>query len=262
MFKRRTDFIKDAKKQVEAKRAAQANKAKPSPVIDSTSKAKPENKPNPEVRQESSQPKKTSNSRSDRIKDFIQESKDTVEQKRAEHAEEKEQKKAKDYESGKLLVEENYNQAKRDREEGRKSGRAYAEDVLNRQVTGLDPKKRSAMQYEANKGIQRTLQGANRKLLGDQGQRGIVGKGGVGYAQQRDLQRAGVDAQSGVTRDLDKLDSDLSLKKLAAMFNIEQGEASQNQLDRQMALDELHLSNERKRQRGIEDKLNKLFSRI
>ena len=118
------------------------------------------------------------------------------------------------------------------------------------------------MQYEANKGIQRSMQQANRKLLGEQGLHGITGKSGVGYAQQRDLQRMGAEAQAGVHRDLDKLNADLALKKLAASFNIEQGEAAQSQLDKQIALDELNLAEERKRQRFFEEQANKQFSRI
>lgn len=159
-------------------------------------------------------------------------------------------------------VAEKSQQSKMERQNARKEGAEYAQEVLNRDVQGLDPEKRKAMQYEANKGIQRSMQSTNRKLLGDQASRGIVGKGGVGYAQQRDLQRMGTEAQAGVTRDLDKLNADLALKKIAAMFNIEQGEAAQSQLDKQMALDELQLGEEKKRQRMYEDQAHKLFSRI
>lgn len=162
----------------------------------------------------------------------------------------------------KSQVAEKTAQSKEDRKQAREEGKAYAEDVLNRDVQGLDPAKRQAMQYEANKGIQRSMQSANRKLLGDQAQHGIVGKGGVGYAQQRDLQKMGTEAQAGVHRDLDKLNSDLALKKIAAMFNIEQGEASQAQLDKQLAIDELQLADERKRQRNFEDQFNRMFNRV
>ena len=99
----------------------------------------------------------------------------------------------------------------------------------------------------------------DRKLLGEQGRRGIVGKGGVGYAQRRDLHRMGAEAEGAVHRDLDKLDSDLALKKLAAMFNIEQGEASQQSLDKQLALDELKYEDEKKRQRRLEDQFYRQY---
>lgn len=165
-----------------------------------------------------------------------------------------------DYQKSK--VAEDVIQAKDDRKKAREEGRIYAEDVLNRDVEGLDPAKRQAMQFEANKGIQRSMQSANRKLLGEQSQHGIVGKGGVGYAQQRDLNKMGMEAQAGVHRDLDKLNSDLALKKIAAMFNIEQGEASQAQLDKQLAIDEMKLNDERKRQRIFEDQYNRMFTRV
>ena len=109
-------------------------------------------------------------------------------------------------------------QSKIDRQNAREEGRADAESFLAKDVQGLDPEKRQALQYEANKGIQRSHQAANRKLLGDQGQHGIVGKGGVGYAQQRDLHKMASEAQGAAERDLTKLDRDIALKKQAAIF--------------------------------------------
>lgn len=153
-------------------------------------------------------------------------------------------------------------QSKADRATAREEGRADTEAFLNKDIQGLDPVKRQAMQYEANKGIQRSQQSANRKLLGDQATHGIVGKGGVGYAQQRDLQKLGMEAKSGVHRDLDKLNSDLALKKKAAIFAGGEGHASQTQLDKQLAVDELQLADERKRQRKFEDDFYKQFSRV
>lgn len=153
-------------------------------------------------------------------------------------------------------------QASDDRKRAYEEGRKRAEELFSRDVQGLNPEKRKALQYEAMRGIDRSAETANRKLLGEQGRHGIVGKGGVGYAQQKDLNRMQQEAQAGVVRDLDKLDADLALKKLAAMFNIEQGEASQAQLDKQLALDELNLQEERRRQRFFEDQFNKQFSRV
>jgi len=158
-------------------------------------------------------------------------------------------------------VNDRMRQSAEERRKSREEGRKYAEDVLNRDIQGLDPIKKNALQYEANRMIDRGHQAAERKLLGEQSQRGIVGRGGVGYAQQRDLQRMANDQRGTAQRDLQKLDSDLALKKLAAMFNVEQGEALQSQLDRQLALDELHLSDERRRQRAQEERFNQLFNR-
>lgn len=150
-----------------------------------------------------------------------------------------------------------------DRKKAYAEGRQRIQGLYNDPtIQGLDPQKRQALQYEANKGIQRSMQSANRKLLGDQASHGIVGKGGVGYAQQRDLQKLGMEAQGGVHRDLDKLNADLRLKNIAAIFAGEQGEASQAQLDKQLALDELNLNEEKKRQRAMEDQMNRLFSRL
>lgn len=153
-------------------------------------------------------------------------------------------------------------QSAADRETARQAGRKDAEEFFKKDVQGLDPEKRKALQYEANKGIQRGVQSANRKLLGEQSQHGIMGKGGVGYAQQRDLQKMGQEAQGQATRDLTKLDSDMALKKLAAIYTGGEGHAATAGLDKQMALDELQLQDEKKRQRNFEDQFNRLFSRV
>lgn len=147
----------------------------------------------------------------------------------------------------KAFVNQRTMEAGQEREASQARGAKHAQEVLSRKVTGLDPQHRSALQYEAHRGIDREHQAANRRLLGEQGQRGIVGKGGVAYAQQRDQQRLANEAKGAVHRDLDKMDSDLQLKKLAAGYNIEQGDVVQDQLDKQMALDELDLGNERKK---------------
>ena len=153
-------------------------------------------------------------------------------------------------------------QSAAEREAGYGKGVQKIKDLYaDESIIGLDPAKRQAMQYEANKGIQRSMQSANRKLLGDQASHGIVGKGGVGYAQQRDLQRMGAEAQAGVHRDLDKMNADLRMKNLAATFAGGQGEAAQAQLDKQLALDELNLNDERKRQRLLEDQIYRQFTR-
>jgi hypothetical protein len=160
-------------------------------------------------------------------------------------------------------VKEQANQSAEDRKKAYGEGRKRIQDLYNDQsIQGMDPEKRQALQYEANKGIQRSLQSAERNLLGDQGKRGIVGKGGVGYAQQRDLRRGAMEAQAGAQRDISKQNADLRLKNIAATYAGEQGEAAQGQLDKQMAMNQLQLSEEKKRQRNMEDQLNRLFSRV
>jgi hypothetical protein len=162
----------------------------------------------------------------------------------------------------KSQTSERAKQAGEERSAGRKAGREDAEEFLRRDVQGLDTKKRNALQYEANRNIQRDVQHNERKLLGDQSRRGISNKSGVAYAQQRDLQRAGNEAQGAVHRDLNKLDSDLALKKKAAMFAGGEGEATQRQLDRQLAEDEFDFAEEKKRNRNTEDRFNRQFSRV
>lgn len=141
-------------------------------------------------------------------------------------------------------------------------GRKYAEESLNRDFQGLAPEKRAALQFEGNKNVERQHMAANRQLLGEQAQRGILPKSGVRFAQQKELQRLANEGYGQVHRDLEKLNADLAMKKLAAAINLEQGSAAQSQLDRQMAIDELRLEEEMARQRRQEDKVNRLFSRL
>lgn len=159
-------------------------------------------------------------------------------------------------------IESKTQQSRETREAGQQRGRKYSEEFMARPVQGLDPAKRKALQYEANKGIERSMEGADRKLLGDQSTRGIMGKSGVAYAQQRDLQKMGNEARAGVDRDITKLDSDQQLKNKAAMFAMEQGEGAQSQLDRQMAIDEMEHANEQKRQKNFENRFYQQFTRV
>lgn len=153
-------------------------------------------------------------------------------------------------------------QAKEDRTQARAEGKKYAEEVLGRKKQGLTPEERQALQSEAYKGIERSMEGANRKLLGEQSLHGIVGKGGVGYAQRRDLQRMGDEAKQQAERDITGLNAKRELQNLAAAIALEQGEASQSQLDKQLAMDELNLLEEKKKQKKLEDHISQLFDRI
>ena len=115
-------------------------------------------------------------------------------------------------EQQKSQVSEKVAQSAENRKKSYAEGSQRIQDLYNDpNIQGLDPKVKSAMQYEAQKGIQDSHQQANRQLLGDQAQRGIRGQGGVGYAQQRDLLSMANEAQGGVNRDLDKLNQDLRM---------------------------------------------------
>lgn len=160
------------------------------------------------------------------------------------------------------IIGEKKQTAEKERGEATQKGMAQARELFNRETQGFTPAERQARQYEAERGIERGMQAAHRKLLGDQAQRGIVGKGGVKYAQQRDLERMGMEAKGQAHRDLEKLNADRALKKLAAEFAAGQGEAALSQLDKQAALDELNLENELKKQRSYQNQFNRSFSRI
>lgn len=160
----------------------------------------------------------------------------------------------------KSQIAEKVQSAKQQRLQARGEGRDYAHEVLNRDVQGMAPEKRRALQSEANISIRGNLENAQRKLLGEQGIRGR--SGGVADEQRRALDRDAQAAEAGVHRDLDKMNSDLALKKLAAGFNIEQGEAAQQQLDRQLAEDEIRLNKERKNQGNYINQSHRAFSRI
>lgn len=160
------------------------------------------------------------------------------------------------------MVRPDEEEAKRSRSQARQEGREYAKDVLSQQVEGLSPRQKAAMQNEAFQRIGREQHAAQRRLGGIQGRRNIGARSGVAFAQQQELDRQAQEARGGVQRDVEKLDADLALKKLAAMFNIEQGEAAQSNLDRQLALDEIELAEEKRRQRQLQDQMNRYFSRI
>ena len=168
------------------------------------------------------------------------------------------QKEASDFKN--KTVSEKVKEAQERRKTSYDTGIKQGEELFAKDVQGLDPEKRKSLQYEANANINRNMQTANRQLLGEQSQRGIVGKGGVGYAQQRALQQMAQDAQRGVTRDLTNLDQDLIMKKKASLFATGQGEATQGALDQQIASDEYDLGEEKKRQQAQEDEFNRQYN--
>lgn len=148
------------------------------------------------------------------------------------------------------------------RNTGQARGREDTANFLKQEVEGLNPQHKNALQYEANRGIQRNYRSANRKLLGEQSQNGIQGQGGVGYAQQMDLQRMAREEEGQVTRDVNKLDHDMALKKQAMILAGGYGEASQAGLDNQIALDEIDLLEERKKQQALENEFRKDYKQF
>lgn len=145
------------------------------------------------------------------------------------------------------------------RRKAEEEGRARDEAYFGKNIQGLTPEQKSAMQYEANKQIKRNVQGLNRQLLGEQGRHGIMGRSGVAYAQQRDLAKMGQEAMGQSQRGLEQLNADMALKKLAAIYAGGKGEAAQTMLERQRAEDRAELEREKRRQQVIEDRYNQLF---
>lgn len=139
-------------------------------------------------------------------------------------------------------------------------GRERAEELLNRDYKGLTDVQRGALQQSANSQINRDIQGYEKKLLAQQGRRGV--RGGAAYAQKQDLARLGTEAQQQMQRDLATLDADLVLRKIAAAYNIEQGEVGQEALRQQMAKDVLESYDAKKYNKYLAEQANKLFQRV
>lgn len=156
-------------------------------------------------------------------------------------------------------ITQNAQKSKELRQTGRQEGRKYGEELFNRNVQGLTPEQRRNSEFESEKRINRDLHAKEKKLLGEQGKRNIGNRSGVAFAQQQELRRDADEAKGQAKRDLENLNADLALKKQAAMFNVEQGEGAQSQLDRQLAADELDLNRERKRARHLEDDYRNYF---
>lgn len=138
-------------------------------------------------------------------------------------------------------------------QKGREEGRKYGEEVTGRNYPGFNPEEKNALQAEANQLIKNQYQTANRQLLSNQGQRGIMGNSGIAQAQQRDLMKTANQAQAQSQRDLGKQNADLARQRLAQVYAIEQGGATEGLLNRQMAQDELEMADERQRQQELED---------
>lgn len=172
----------------------------------------------------------------------------------------KQQEEAKANEAMKVAANENAKNLKGQREEDYASGKKRAEELFSREVQGLTPEQRRMKETTGKKNLNRSMQGYERQLLAKQGKSGI--KGGAAYAQSADLARMGQESQGQLINDIESLDADLALKKLAAMFNIEQGEAAQGLTERQMAQDALELDAEKKRQKMLEDKFYGAFTKV
>jgi hypothetical protein len=156
-------------------------------------------------------------------------------------------------------VSEDVEESKNARNQARGEGERRAEQIFSKQYTGLSPEERGALQSEANKHIHRHFQTENRNLLGEQSRRGILGKGGIGFAQQKELQRLASEARGESERDINKLDIEQRNRKMLGTVGLAEGEAAQNALDRQLAENRYDHEEERKRARRNEEMANRNY---
>lgn len=150
-------------------------------------------------------------------------------------------------------------QRQRDLEAQQRGDQRY-QDLRSQYSNGLEDKQRRVLQESANAQINRDIQGYEKKLLAQQGRRGV--KGGAAFAQQQDLARLGSEAQQQMQRDLSVLDSELAMRQAAAAYNVQQGEIAQEALRNQMAKDTLESYDQRKYQKWLASEANKLFHSI
>lgn len=160
------------------------------------------------------------------------------------------------------LIAQKVKDAEEKRAQNQQKGFEEGEAFVNKPIAGLDPEQKKAMQYEANQQARRYEQAASRKLLGDQATRGIVGKGGVAYAQQKDIQNQANELRGQSLRDINKLETDMALKKKAAILAFSQGKIAQSQLDEELARADLELEEQKRKNKFWEDQFNRNFSRI
>lgn len=155
-------------------------------------------------------------------------------------------------------------QGEESHKKGLAEGRAYGEEAINRNYQGLTPEQRRSMQAEANNQISGDQYRAHQQMRG--AQKGVGSNSGVAFAQRQHLQRQAQQFRGQAERDLNKLDSDLSSKKLGAVLGAEQGYAANKALNNENAQAEIEYGEEKRRRRAQEDKLwgksNNIFSRV
>lgn len=142
----------------------------------------------------------------------------------------------------------------------RESGRKRAEEFLGREFQGMTPRERQTYEESHNRDLDRELQSQERKLLANQSRKGI--RGGVAFAQRSELDRNAADLRREAHRDLDKLDYETKLKNKASTFAIEEGEAGQDFLDRQIAEDKKRAEEEMKRLTKYDQQIARNLNRI
>lgn len=112
-----------------------------------------------------------------------------------------------------------------------------AEEFLSQPQEGLTPQERAAYQEAAQQQINRELQTQRRLLDANAGARGI--RGGAAQIPKTELSRYALESQRDLQRDLDQLDSSLSMQKRAARLAMREGLVGEDLLLRQQVMDYL-----------------------
>lgn len=112
-------------------------------------------------------------------------------------------------------------------------GQAKFDQTINRLQTtpGFRPEQAAAMQHQAYKLAQRQGQMSQRALLGEQSQRGIGGRSGIGYAQQRDINKGVAAQQAQSMRDFQRLNAEEGKANAAGGIAAEAGEIGRYETD-------------------------------
>jgi hypothetical protein len=153
------------------------------------------------------------------------------------------------------------NQATERQKNARGAGRQYATEFLNQDIQGLNPKQKVALQEGAFQNISSNAAREQRQLAATQGRRGV--NGGAAFAQQQELNRDVQQQRNQVNRDLINLENENVMKKLAAMFGVEQGFVGQDIYNYGQAQNEMRDLEERRRlQANTKQFKNKSFNRI
>src|SRR5271169_2333010 len=131
----------------------------------------------------------------------------------------------------------------------RLEGQKIQEEFMGRDWKGLDPVHRASLQESANAQIAKDVGSYEKRLLAQQGHRGV--RGGSAYAQKRDLARLGTEAQQQTGRELTNLDANTRLNNMAAAYNVEQGEVAQGGIRHQMAQHDVESYDQKKYQKWL-----------
>lgn len=150
--------------------------------------------------------------------------------------------------------------AQKERQQARAEGQKYANEVLGRKYEGLAPDERTYLENQYAQDLERDLSGQSREFANRLGRKSRIA--GIQNAHQADLANQRQRGKLEYRGALDQLNRDIAMKKQAAAFAIESGEAAQSAIDRQQALENARHQQQHVIQRRASKKLNRAFNRI